>query len=236
MKKLFIAVSILIISGCMGIVEHPKIGDTFRDESWAYKNGFYYVGEYDGKELYRKDLEFNNRTDFKGGILVSNKVIIGILNEDEIKPFLNRIEVERKRKIDAFIKIKADAEREAKREKEQEDAAAEQKLEQCFDSRVISVCQQSNGLPTLLTTLAHIQGITQNIYVGLYVKNRLSIDVKDVIFSCDSIAESGTVLDTENVKIFKVFPKNTTLDLGLTIRKVEQYNSIKCHVSGYTKI
>ena len=115
MKKLFIAVSILIISGCMGIVEHPKIGDTFRDESWAYKNGFYYVGEYDGKELYRKDLEFNNRTDFKGGILVSNKVIIGILNEDEIKPFLNRIEVERKRKIDAFIKIKEDNRRDNRR-------------------------------------------------------------------------------------------------------------------------
>ena len=131
---------------------------------------------------------------------------------------------------------------------EHEKAAEAQKYEPCLGNSDIGVCNgnYSNGLDTLesLERMGMGNLITSNDYaeeigkndIKILVRNNTSSDVKDVTFSCNSISSSGTVLNTEEVKIFEIFPKHEPLTLDLKIREVKQTKSIKCRATRYAKI
>lgn len=121
MKILILLLSLLILGCSIGVLDHPTIGQIFNADIWANSNGhigpsnrdpnFYkYVGIYDRKDFYIKDLDYDNRDDFRGGILVSDEKIVGVLSEDQMIPILKKfeLEIEREREVQNSI-IKCDA-------------------------------------------------------------------------------------------------------------------------------
>ncbi len=117
MKKLQITFLILFLSGCaggIGIISSPKNGDRFNSSVWANKNdpnlpgnvyvpkssgpNYFYMGLYEGKELYKRNPgkpDIFAKVDFKGGILVSNTQVVGVLNEDEMNAILKGTKLEK---------------------------------------------------------------------------------------------------------------------------------------------
>ena len=165
---------------------------------------------------------------------------------------LEKLRVAEQKRIDEET-AKAKAEEvaaEAAREKEKvaTETAREKERTRCLYDTDIGVCNGGNfangsdqlmyaerlGFGGMLTSQS-LDQIGKNI-VQLTVRNNTSSDVKDITFSCDSIATSGTVLDSEDLTIFQVFPKNIPLSLNLKIMEVEQTNSIKCRAKNYRRI
>lgn len=146
---------------------------------------------------------------------------------------------EQKRLDDEAEKVKeVAAEAETAREKERT---------RCLYDTDIGVCSGgsfSNGSDQLMyaerlgfggmLNSKSLDQVGKNI-IQLRVRNNTPSDVKDITFTCDSVATSGTILDSEDLTLFQIFPKDVALDLTLKIREVEQTASIKCRASTYKR-
>jgi hypothetical protein len=131
---------------------------------------------------------------------------------------------EQKRLDDEAEKVKAvAAEAETAREKERT---------RCLYDTDIGVCSGgnfSNGSDQLMyaerlgfggmLNSKSLDQVGKNI-IQLRVRNNTPSDVKDITFTCDSVATSGTILDSEDLTLFQIFPKDVALDLTLKIREV----------------
>ena len=263
MKNLLVILLILLISGCaIGIISNPMIGDRFDSDLWADKvnpryprskidndNFYIYMGQFEGKELYKRNPHWIERDEkFKGAIFVSNYQVVGVLSEDQMIPILKKLELEKQRELKEKTSMERTREKEKTDVEEREKAIEAQKYENCLNESDIGVCNinyfsnQSNdpGM-NLLLTLGALQANDQASLMGeslikLYVRNNKLTDVKDITFTCDSYAASGTVIYSENFTIFNVFPSKNVLQVTSKIRKVEQTASIKCRAKNYKRI
>lgn len=94
---------VLLLTGCLGEITNPKVGDAFDNNylsdrpTKAYikpdKDPFYlYQGDYDGGQVYKRNKKWIISTDeVKGGILVKKGLIEKTYNEQEIENIINQI-------------------------------------------------------------------------------------------------------------------------------------------------
>lgn len=93
------------------------------------------------------------------------------------------------------------------------------RIEKCLGKGRVGVCDEKSG----------------HYGRNFIVRNNTSIDIKDVTFSCDSIAPSGTVVNTEDFTIYDVFPPNQVITISHQLNEsVAQTSFIKCRLATVT--
>lgn len=113
----------------------------------------------------------------------------------------------------------------AKAEEVAAEAAREKERTRCLYDTDVGVCSSGEFFRGFLTS-----------NVSVLVRNNTSEDIKDVTFTCDSIAASGTILDNDDVTIFQIFPKEVSVRVELEILNQSQTDTIKCRAKNYKKI
>jgi hypothetical protein len=114
-------------------------------------------------------------------------------------------------------------------------------IDACLNSGKISVCALYSSSPRYVCGRQLILGMWTNRYCGdttqseisFKSKNNLNTTVKDIIYKCESIAKSGTVLGSNDVKIFDIWNPGELKDVTLTIPKTSQTNSYNCFVKSW---
>lgn len=98
------------------------------------------------------------------------------------------------------------------------------------DGKTTFICD-INALPSTGAPSWCWQTDYSHIYGDLEVRNNLPTSVKDVTFTCQQIARSGTVLRTDSSIIYDVWDTKETKKVTLKFPKHEQASGIRCSAS-----
>ena len=165
-----------------------------------------------------------------------DKELIKILINKEQIVKQERMLVEKKN-MDAFNDI---------RKKEQDNKNRQR--EQCLSNGAIGICQSSsqnklqnicsadaNPFSALANSLNEYCYITDqfNISSKMEVRNNTNKTIKDIVFSCQQQARSGTVLITNNLTIYDVWNSNQSKIISLKFLKHQQVESMTCKEVGW---
>ena len=74
---------------------------------------------------------------------------------------------------------------------------------------------------------------TSKIEIKFYSQNNLKTTVKDIIYKCESFAQSGTVLGSKDVQIFELWNAGEVKNVTFTIPRISQTNSYSCYVKSW---
>lgn len=249
--QLFQRIAVLVLTfmvvGCGPIVFNK--GEHFNKSIWMDgKYPYYdYAGEYNGMELYVSNPSRQQYHE-DAGLLVQYGNVYQVLSKqdlDVIKKDMTAKQV-REEKARRVAQAKADSLQRQKAEKTKRDrelAAENQRLlrESCLGSGPIGVCQKSKQNqsvyvcnPGLLYTdysLALQYCYTTDRYSitsYLEVRNNLDRPVRDVVFTCHQVANSGTVLSSTSQTIYDIWQPNQVRNVSIKVEKHNQVNYMEC--------
>jgi hypothetical protein len=122
------------------------------------------------------------------------------------------------------------------------------KLDACLNSGKISICALSSSSPQYVCGRVWEQSQwsggfrgwvnkycsdTSKSEVSFKSKNNFKTTVKDIIYKCESIAKSGTILGSNDVQIFDSWNAGDVKNVTLTIPRISQTNSLNCYAKSW---
>lgn len=125
---------------------------------------------------------------------------------------------------------------------------AKTNLNNCLNSEKIAVCSISTMAPVYKCGQVWERGYNwegryewhdkfcndnANVMVTFISKNNLSSQVKDIVFKCESIAKSGTVIGSKEIQVFDSWTPGSSKEVSITIPRINQTDSLKCFAKSW---
>jgi hypothetical protein len=115
------------------------------------------------------------------------------------------------------------------------------KIDACLNSGKISICALVSSAPLYVCGREWVPRMwinkhcsdTSKSEISFKSKNNLKTTVKDIIYKCESIAKSGTVLGSNDVQIFDSWNAGDIKNVTLTIPNISQTNSFNCYTKSW---
>jgi hypothetical protein len=114
-------------------------------------------------------------------------------------------------------------------------------IDACLNTGKISICALVSSSPLYVCGRQWVPRMWIDKYcsdstryeISFKSKNNLKTTVKDIIYKCESIAKSGTVLGSNDVQIFDLWNAGDVKNVTLTIPRISQTNSLNCYAKSW---
>lgn len=241
--------------GCLLIISCSsanKAGDIFYKNIYASGDNALYKfdGEFNNNFIYIKR---RNSPILDEGIYAivtdKNNMIVQTMDYDTYisKIYNARLTLakkeEKQQRLDAEKKEKSRKDLDEKKKRDRELAIENERIERerCLGSGAVGVCQISkknqlvyfcdqNALVALDNMFNQYCYTTDNFSITSYleVRNNLNRPIRDITFTCQQIANSGTVLSTNSSTIYDVWQSYEIKKVSIKLPKHSQVNYMSC--------